>query len=54
MNVAIAGAGSVGTAIAKDLHANGHDVLLIEKDPDVVERLAPRWTSPGWRPTPAR
>ncbi|HXP32996.1 MAG TPA: TrkA family potassium uptake protein [Acidimicrobiales bacterium] len=39
MKVAIAGAGSVGTAIAKDLHANGHDVLLIEKDPDVVERL---------------
>jgi len=39
VKVAIAGAGSVGTAIAKDLHANGHDVLLIEKDPDVVERL---------------
>jgi trk system potassium uptake protein TrkA len=39
MKVAIAGAGSVGTAIAKDLHANGHDVLLIERDPDLVERL---------------
>jgi trk system potassium uptake protein TrkA len=37
--VAIAGAGNVGTAIAKDLQANGHDVLLIEKDPDLVERL---------------
>ena len=41
MKVAIAGAGSVGTAIAQDLAANGHDVLLIEKDPDLVERLRP-------------
>jgi trk system potassium uptake protein TrkA len=36
--VAIAGAGSVGTAIAGDLHAAGHEVLLIERDPDVVAR----------------
>ena len=41
MRVAIAGAGSVGTAIARDLHANGHDVLVIEQDPDLVERLRP-------------
>ena len=41
MKVAIAGAGSVGTAIAKDLHTKGHDVLVIEKDPDLVERLRP-------------
>ena len=41
MKVAIAGAGSVGTALAKDLHAKGHDVLVIEKDPDLVERLRP-------------
>ncbi len=41
MKVAIAGAGSVGTAIASDLHKNGHDVLVIEKDPDLVERLRP-------------
>ncbi len=38
MRVAIAGAGSVGTAIAGDLHAAGHEVLLIEQDPDVVAR----------------
>lgn len=38
MKVAIAGAGSVGTAIAGDLHAAGHQVLLIERDPDVVAR----------------
>ena len=33
MRVAIAGAGNVGTAIARDLGSNGHDVLLLEKDP---------------------
>jgi trk system potassium uptake protein len=41
VRVAIAGAGSVGTAIARDLHANGHEVLVIEQDPDLVERLRP-------------
>jgi len=41
VKVAIAGAGNVGTAIAKDLAANGHDVLLIERDPDLVEKLRP-------------
>ncbi len=41
MKVAIAGAGSVGTAIASDLHANGHEVLVFEQDPELVERLRP-------------
>jgi trk system potassium uptake protein len=41
VKVAIAGAGSVGTAIASDLHAGGHDVLVIERDPDLVARLEP-------------
>jgi trk system potassium uptake protein len=39
VKVAIAGAGSVGTAIASDLYAGGHDVLVIEQDPDLVARL---------------
>ncbi len=39
MKVAIAGAGSVGTAIAKELHLNGHDVMILEQDPEIVERL---------------
>jgi trk system potassium uptake protein TrkA len=38
MRVAIAGAGSVGTAIARDLHLSGHDVLVLEQDPELVER----------------
>ncbi len=38
MKVAIAGAGSVGIAIAEDLHRAGHQVMLIERDPDTVQR----------------
>lgn len=38
MKVAIAGAGSVGTTIARDLQANGHDVLVLEQDPEIVAR----------------
>lgn len=41
MKVAIAGAGNVGTSIASDLRAAGHDVLIIEQDPDLVARLRP-------------
>lgn len=32
MRIAIAGAGSVGRSIAKELAASGHDVLLIDRD----------------------
>jgi trk/ktr system potassium uptake protein len=39
MRVAIAGAGNVGLFIANDLAGTGHDVQLIEQDPDVAERL---------------
>jgi trk system potassium uptake protein TrkA len=38
VKVAICGGGSVGTTIASDLHLSGHDVLVIDKEPDVVER----------------
>ena len=37
MKVAIAGVGSVGRSIARELLANGHEVLLIDKDPGKVE-----------------
>jgi trk system potassium uptake protein TrkA len=39
MRVAIAGAGNVGVHIAGDLRDAGHEVLLIEQDPDLVARL---------------
>lgn len=36
MRVAIAGAGNVGRSIARELISNGHQVLLIEKDPMAI------------------
>jgi trk system potassium uptake protein TrkA len=36
MKVAIAGAGNVGSFIATDLKEGGHEVLLIERNPDVA------------------
>ncbi|MDA8379225.1 MAG: NAD-binding protein [Actinomycetota bacterium] len=42
MKVAVAGAGNVGTAIARDLSAAGHTVLLIEKNPELAARLRER------------
>ncbi len=38
MMVAIAGAGKVGKSIARELAGIGHDVMLIDKDPVLVER----------------
>ena len=39
MKIAIAGAGAVGTFVANDLRAADHEVLLIERNPDVAARL---------------
>ncbi len=36
MRVAIAGAGNVGQSIAAELLENGHEVLLIDKDPQAI------------------
>ena len=38
MRVGIAGAGAVGLFIADDLRATGHEVLIIEQQPGVLER----------------
>lgn len=40
MKVAIAGGGKVGRFIAQDLAASGHEVVVIEQDPALAERLA--------------
>ena len=37
MRVAIAGAGNVGRSIAAELVENGHEVLLIDKDPRAIK-----------------
>lgn len=36
MRVAIAGAGKVGRSIARELIGNGHEVLMIDRDPDIA------------------
>jgi trk system potassium uptake protein TrkA len=41
VKVVIAGAGAVGTFVASDLKAANHDVLVIERNPDLVARLRP-------------
>ena len=38
MRVVIAGAGSVGSSIARELLSNNHDILLIDPKPEVIGR----------------
>jgi trk system potassium uptake protein TrkA len=42
LKVAVAGAGKVGTFIAKDLLARGHEVILIEQDIALITRESPK------------
>ena len=39
MRIAIAGAGAVGTFMAEDLTGNGHEVMLLERDPNTAKRV---------------
>ena len=39
MNVIILGSGRVGAAIAHDLLQRGHDVAVVDRDPDSLIRL---------------
>ena len=34
MRIAIAGAGKVGRAIARELLSNGHEIMLVDRDPE--------------------
>src|SRR6201997_3090487 len=37
MKVAVAGAGAVGRSVTRELLGNGHDVTLVERNPDNVD-----------------
>jgi trk system potassium uptake protein TrkA len=37
MRIAIAGAGNVGRSIARELIENGHNILLIDRDPKALK-----------------
>ena len=36
MRIVIAGAGKVGRSIARELSANGHDVVMLDRDPEAA------------------
>ncbi len=38
MRIVVAGAGNIGRHLAHDLHERGHEVTLIEQDPDILDR----------------
>jgi trk system potassium uptake protein TrkA len=47
MRIVIAGGGNVGTYIADELHQGGHDVLIVEVDPNRVEQARIQGEPPG-------
>lgn len=49
MKVIVAGAGNVGTFLAEDLTESGHEVLVLERDGGLVERLAGEHPAVTWR-----
>lgn len=40
MNIIVAGAGQVGVRIAQNLAAEGHDITLIDRDPETIETVS--------------
>ena len=40
MKIIIAGGGKVGTSVAGTLSAEGHDITVIDRDPEVIERIS--------------
>ena len=41
IRIAVAGAGNVGSFVAEDLSAKGHDIVVIEQDPAVIAVVKP-------------
>lgn len=48
MRIVIAGAGNVGTFVAKDLSSRGHDVVIIEQHPEVIAVQKPELPDINW------
>ena len=40
MNIVIVGIGKVGSTVAQYLSSEGHEVVIVDKNPDVVDRMA--------------
>jgi trk system potassium uptake protein TrkA len=43
LDIIVAGAGRVGSQTARHLANSGHDVMIIERDEDVVSKIADEW-----------
>jgi trk system potassium uptake protein TrkA len=43
MKLLIVGCGRVGSAVASDMAADGHDVTVIDEDPEALARLPEDW-----------
>lgn len=48
MRIAIAGAGNVGSFVAKDLSTRGHEVVVIEQEQDVIDTRKPELPDINW------
>ena len=42
MQIVIGGAGKIGQALCLELADEGHDIILIEKDENTIERIIER------------
>ena len=40
MKIIIAGGGKVGYSVAETLSAEGHDITVIDRDPQVIEHVS--------------
>ena len=56
MNILVIGCDQVGASLIRDLERIGHDISLIERDPEQLKRLEPLMTTalaaPLWWATP--
>lgn len=39
MNILVIGCGKIGTSVISSLVAEGHDVVAIDKDPDIISEI---------------
>ena len=53
MKIIIAGAGKVGHSVAALLAEEGHDLTIIDRDPETIQHISPPIPGPCGRPGPS-